>query len=309
MVIRFRMKNILDLSFVSIKQGGTRCTNLRQRMTEDLQLQGLSPVTQRIYLDNVSRLANYFRKSPELLNVDDLRKYFLYLRINKNYAGQSLKSAFYSIRFLYVRTLNWNPDQFKFFKLPKEFKLPIILTKAEIRRILSCVNIGDYKLCLTTIYVCGLRLNEAVNIRVSDVDNERLMLHLKHTKGNKHRCVPIPEKLLELFRFHWKTHRNPKLLFPTRGKNISTTENPINQRTLQATMKKAVEKANIKKKACIHTLRHSYATHLLDSGVNIRVIQEYLGHKSLKTTMIYTHLTINSKELSLTKINELMADL
>ena len=283
--------------------------SLRQRMTEDMQLQGLSPVTQRIYLDNVSRLANHFRKSLEFLDVEDLKKYFIHLRINKNYAMQSLKSAYYSIRFLYVRTLSWNPDQFKFFKLPKEYKLPNILTKVEIRRILSCVKISDYKVCLTTIYVCGLRLNEAVNIQVGDIDNERLILHLKHTKGNKHRCVPIPEKLLELFRLHWRTHRNPKLLFPTRGENMFATEKPINQRTLQATMKRAIKKAKIKKKACIHTLRHSYATHLLDSGVNIRVIQEYLGHKSLKTTMIYTHLTTNSKELSLTKINELMTNL
>lgn len=284
-------------------------TNLRQRMTEDLQLQGLSRVTQRIYLDNVSRLAKHFQRSPELLDVEDLRKYFLHLRIHKNYAAQSLQSAYYSVRFLYIRTLNWKPEQFKFFKPPKEFKLPIVLTKQEIRKILSCVNIRDYRICLQTIYVCGLRLNEAVNIQVGDIDNERLILHLKHTKGNKDRCVPIPEKLLEMFRSHWKTHRNPKLLFPTRGINKSATNDPINKRTLQTTMKKAVKAAGIIKKASIHTLRHSYATHLLDSGVNIRVIQEYLGHKSLKTTMVYTHLTTNSKELSLIKINELMTGL
>lgn len=282
---------------------------LRTRLEEDLQLQGLSPVTQEIYLSRVRRLAEHFAKSPELLSVEDLRQYFLHLRIEKKYSVQSLKSAYYSIRFLYLRTLKWKPEDFNFFRLPKEFKLPVVFTKDEIKRILSGIRISDYRLCLTMIYTCGLRLKEAVNLKPYDIDGEKRLLHIKESKGNKDRCVPLAEELIRRLRQHWKTHHNPHLLFPKRNGNRATTTQTIGKRSLQRSMLIAKREAGINKPGSIHTLRHSYATHLLDSGVNIRVIQEYLGHKSLKSTMIYTHLTTNSKELSLTKINELMADL
>lgn len=284
-------------------------SNLRTRMKEDLQLQGLSPVTQEIYLNQVRRLSEHFSKSPDLLSIEDLRQYFLHLQTKKKYSVQSLKSAYYSIRFFYLRTLKWKPEDFNFFRLPKEFKLPVVFTKDEIKRILSGIRISDYRLCLTMIYTCGLRLKEAVNLKPYDIDGDKQLLHIKEGKGNKHRCVPLPKELIIRLRQYWKTHRNPHLLFPKRQGERSTTSQAISKRSLQYATLKSKREAGINKPGSIHTLRHSYATHLLDSGVNIRVIQEYLGHKSLKSTMIYTHLTTNSKELSLAKINELMNNL
>jgi site-specific recombinase XerD len=280
-------------------------TDLRKRVTEDLRLQGLSEVTQRTYLARIKRLAVYFNKSPEFLTVENLRDYFHYLITEKKYSSQSLKSAYYSIRFLYTRTLGWEKEKFSFFKPKKESKLPVVLNKDEVQRILLQIKIFDYYVCLLLIYSCGLRLKEAINVHTGDIDGKRKILHLKTTKGNKDRCVPIPDKVLILLRKLWLTHRNPVLLFPARNCNREKTTQTISLRILQRAMLAAKKAANINKRASIHTLRHSYATHLLEDGVNIRTIQELLGHKSIKTTMIYTHLTNVSAELAVKKINEL----
>lgn len=281
-------------------------TNLRKRVTEDLRLQGLSEVTQHTYLSRINRLAVYFNKSPELLTVEDLRDYFHYLIYEKKYSNQSLKSAYYSIRFLYIRTLGWEKEKFSFYKPGRESKLPVVLNKDEVQRILSQVKIFDYYVCLLLIYSCGLRLKEAINVHTGDIDGKRKMLHLKTTKGNKDRCVPIPDKVLLVLRKLWLTHRNPELLFPARRCNREQTTQTIGARTLQHAILAAKKKANINKKASIHTLRHSYATHLLEDGVNIRIIQGLLGHKSIKSTMIYTHLTNVSEEIAVKKINDLI---
>jgi integrase/recombinase XerD len=202
--------------------------------------------------------------------------------------------------------LGWEKEKFSFYKPKKEYKLPVVLNKEEVRKILSLIKIFDYYVCLLLIYSCGLRLKEAINIHIGDIDGNRKILHLKTTKGNKDRCVPIPDKVLILLRKLWLTHRNPALLFPARRCNREQTTKTLSVRSLQHTMLAAKKAANINKKASIHTLRHSYATHLLEDGVNIRIIQGLLGHKSIKSTMIYTHLTNISEEMAVKKINELI---
>lgn len=185
-----------------------------------------------------------------------------------------------------------------------------MLTQTEVRQILSGVQRLHYRVCLTTIYSCGLRLGEALRLQVGDVDGERELLHIRHAKGNRDRYVPLPQTTLPLLRQQWATHRHPFLLFPSRFRcNPQQASRPMGPGGVQKAFKAALVANGIAKNATVHTLRHSWATHLLEAGVNLRLIQLWLGHKSLKTTALYTHLTRNAHTLAGEKINDLMADL
>jgi len=171
--------------------------------------------------------------------------------------------------------------------------------------------IAVYRVCLTTIYACGLRLMEGARLQVPDVDGERKLLHI-HGKGGKDRYVPLPDGTLTLLREHWRTCRNPLWLFPTGTRShVAPLNDPavghISRASLQSAFARAVKQSGVRKRAHVHTLRHSYATHLLEAGVNLRLIQEYLGHTSPRTTSIYTHLTREIRDAALSPINHLMA--
>ena len=175
-----------------------------------------------------------------------------------------------------------------------QFKLPVILSANEVRRILALVPALDHRVCLTTIYSCGLRLGEGVRLQVRDVDSERMFLHIRAGKGNQDRYVPLPGRTLLLLREQWKSHRHPTLLFPAKGhsgQGARTATRPMCRSTLQRAFRLALQASGVKKEAHVHTLRHSYATHLLEQGENLRQIQVNLGHKSPVATVVYTHLT------------------
>jgi integrase/recombinase XerD len=166
---------------------------------------------------------------------------------------------------------------------------------------------------LSTVYACGLRLTEALNLEVSDIDSTRMMLHVHRGKGAKDRFVPLPKTALSILRTRWKTQRNPRLLFPAQGRDsrsASSADTPMAISSVQGAFRAAKREAGIGKRAVsIHTLRHSYATHLLEAGVNLRVIQQYLGHSSLETTMVYLHLTAKGNEDAYALIDSVMEDL
>lgn len=169
-----------------------------------------------------------------------------------------------------------------------------MLSAAEVRRILSAVPALDHRVCLSTIYSCGLRLGEGLRLQVRDIDSERMFLHIRAGKGNQDRYVPLPQRTLLLLREQWKAHRHPTLLFPAKGhsgQGARTATEPMCRTTLQRAFRLALQASGITKQAHIHTLRHSYATHLLEQGENLRQIQVNLGHKSPLVTAIYTHLT------------------
>jgi len=185
-----------------------------------------------------------------------------------------------------------------------------VLSRAELWRILDEVRIPVYRACLTTIYSCGLRLMEGARLAVPDVDGDRKMLHI-HGKRGKDRYVPIPGSTLELLREHWRTHRSPQWLFPAptrRGLSRALAGNagPVTRSSLQGAFRRGLQKSGVHKRAHVHTLRHSYATHLLEEGVQLRIIQTYLGHKSSRTTDIYTHLTREVRKTAIDPINRLM---
>lgn len=287
-------------------------TELRKRMIECLQLRGLSERTQESYVRAVRQLAEHYHKAPDLITEEELRQYFLFLKNVKHYSRNTMTIAICGIRFLYQDTLNREWAIFGIVRPAPEKKLPVILSVAEVRQILSLIRLPRYKVCLSTIYSCGLRLQEGTNLHVADIDSARLMLHVRHGKGAKDRYVPLPRRTLELLRQYWKQHRNPRLLFPAEGRNhidLAQATEPMSKSSVQDAFHAALKESGNNKHASVHTLRHSWATHLLEAGVNLRLIQEWLGHSSPATTSVYTHLTFKAEQLGTQAINQLMSDL
>ncbi len=288
-------------------------TPLRQRMLEDMQLRGFSPRTQEAYVRSVRQLAAHFHTPPDELTEDHLRQYFLYLANVKHFARASFTIALCGIKFFYERTLGREWQVLDLVRPAREKKLPVILSRDEVRRILGCVRLPVYRACLTTIYVCGLRLLEGARVQVADVDSARGLVHV-HGKGGRDRYVPLPGDALGMLREHWRTHRSPEWLFPApvrRGTRyfVPPGAGPISRSSLQSAFVPARKQSGVAKRAHVHTLRHSYATHLLEDGVNLRLIQAYLGHTSARTTQIYTHLTPEVRQTAVDPINRLMQGL
>ena len=290
----------------------TTVSPLRQRMLEDLQLRGLAARTQDAYLRTVRQLAEHYRKSPDLITEDELRLYFLYLKNDQHASPSTFRIALSGLKFFYQYTLR---REWATLELPRptyEKKLPTVLSTTEVRLILGCLRLPHHRVCLTTIYSCGLRLLEGVQLKVTEIDSDRQMLHIRQGKGNKDRYVPLPEGTLKLLRDYWSTHRHPVWLFPalTRaGVRLSSATQPMDASSVQRAFKAALHESGVSKAASVHTLRHSYATHLLEAGVNLRLIQAYLGHSSPKTTALYTHLTREANALAAEAINRVMQPL
>jgi integrase/recombinase XerD len=279
---------------------------LRQKMIEDMQLRGFAVRTQEAYLLAVRQLARHYHKPPDQINEEELRQYFLFLKNEKHAARASCTIALCGIKFFFERTLGREWKTFAFLRPAKEEKLPVVLSVGEVGRVLGCVHRQRYRVCLTTIYACGLRLLEGVRLQVTQIDGERQLLHVCQGKGGKDRYVPLPSACLKLLRQHWRTHRNSTWLFPSPFEEINQ---PMNASGVQRAFRAAVQESGIHKEATVHTLRHSYATHLLEAGVNLRIIQSYLGHASPATTAIYTHMTSNTETQTRQTINDLVCSL
>lgn len=279
-------------------------TILRQKMEADLQLRGLAPKTREAYLRAVKQLSAHYQKSPDALSEDEIKDYFLWLTNKKKVSRSAFVIALCGIRFFYEQTLKKEWHCFGLIRPPKSKKLPVVLSREEVQLVIKAVRKESHRVCLMTIYSCGLRTREGVGLAVTQIDSDRMMLHIQGAKGGKDRYVPLPEKTLELIRRYWVTHRNPHWVFPSPIKRKSHSQ--MDPSGVRRTFKLALRECRIMKPATIHSLRHSYATHLLEAGVSIRHIQNYLGHTSLQTTMIYTHLTQNGFEQTVTRINRLV---
>ena len=287
-------------------------TPLRQRMVEDMQLRGLSEKTQEAYVRAVRQLAEHYGKSPEHMGEGDLRRYFLYLQNDKQVSPSTFTLALCGIKFFYEHTLKREWAVLDLVRPRREKKLPVVLSVAQVHRILGCLRRPRYRVCLSTIYSCGLRLQEGVDLQVDAIDSDRMAVHVRHGKGAKDRYLPLPERTLEMLRQYWRTHRHAVWLFPAPIRMElppSAAIKPMSVSGVQRAFKAALQESGVQKPATVHTLRHSYATHLLEAGVNLRVIQAYLGHSSPKTTAIYTHLTRKAEDLAAEAINRVMADL
>lgn len=284
-----------------------------ERSMKALQLNGVSLRTQQSYTRMVRMLVDFYGKTPDLVTEEELQEYFLHKKNICNWSGAYMRICYCAIRFFFVNVLERKWHTFDYLRAKREQKLPAVLSQDEVRRLLAAVRLPHLHAYLSTVYSCGLRLEEALCLEVSDIDSDRMMIHVHRGKGTKDRYVPLPQPTLAILRKHWATHRNPRLIFPAPGRHrneAATTTTPISKTTVQEALRKAKKAAMIRKRGVsVHTLRHSYATHLLEQGVNLRVIQRYLGHNSLMTTMIYLHLTQKGHDDASQIINDLMEDI
>jgi integrase/recombinase XerD len=287
-------------------------TALRKRMIACLQLRGLSERTQEMDVRAVRQLAEHYHKSPALITEEELRQYFLYLKHVKKYSRSASTIALCGIKFFFEHTLTKEWTTLTFVRPPREKKLPVILRREEVRRILGGVRRLRYRVCLTTIYSGGLRLQEGTHLQVPDLDRARLLIHVRRGTGGTDRYVPLPHRTLALLRQYWVTHRHPVLIFPAPGRGgigLSTATDAMPRSSVQGAFRAALQDSGIHKHASVHTLRHSWATPLLEAGVNLRLIQAYLGHSSPTTTSVYTHLTVRAEPLGADAMNRLMSAL
>jgi len=278
-------------------------------MIEDMQLRGLSKKTQESYLRSVRQLAEHYHKAPDQISEEELRQYFLYLKNVRKVSHSSCTVALCGIKFFYERTLRREWPTLELVRSPREKKLPVVLSVEEVGQILGCVRRMKYRVCLGTLYSCGLRLKEGLHLQVGDIDSDRLQIHVRHGKGGKDRYVPLPERTLKMLRQYWVTHRHPEWLFPASNYRGWMATEPMNPSGVQKAFRAACKESGIQKHATVHTLRHSWATHMLEAGVNLRVIQAYLGHSSPNTTAIYTHLTRKAEVPAVTAINQVMDEI
>ena len=285
-------------------------TKWYNKTVKALQINGKSERTQQAYARSVRQLIEFYRKEPDKITEHELQEYFLHRRNVDEWSPNTLKICYCAVRFFYQHVLHRDWHIFNILRAQSEKRLPCVLSRSEVFQILNHVRTFHNYTFLTTVYTCGLRLQEALFLQVSDIDKDRMMIHVHRGKGAKDRFVPLPEETLMLLRRYWITHRNPVLIFPALGRNGKggpAAKTPMAADSVQGAFRQARFAAGIKKRrVSIHTLRHSYATHLLEEGVNLRVIQRYLGHAQLETTMVYLHLTQKGQEDAYEIINNVM---
>jgi site-specific recombinase XerD len=261
-------------------------TNLRQRMTEDMQVRNLSPLTQSSYVQQVSMFARHFDKSPAVLGIEDIRDYQLYLTNQKKLDASSIKVAVSAIRFLYRVTLGRPWDFDEIVPSPKKPRtLPIILSPEEVAHFLGCVANIKHRTILTTCYAAGLRISEAVHLMPTAIDRQRMVIRVEQGKGRKDRYVMLSPKLLEVLSDYWYRARPKGCLFPG-----DIPGQPITYGAVELACKAAHARSGLSKPVTPHSLRHAFAVHLLEAGTNLRTIQLLMGHSSLNTTARYLRI-------------------
>jgi integrase/recombinase XerD len=263
----------------------TPMTPLRKRFIDDLRLRNYSPRTIEIYIDGVCRLARYFKRSPDQLDAEEIRRFQLHL-IEQKASWCVFNQTVCALRFLYTVTLG-QPDmigRIPFAKKPK--KLPVVLSPEEVVQFLDTAKRVRDRTLLDVCYTCGLRVSELVSLQVSDIDRRRMVIRVRG-KGQKERLVPISPRLLQVLRAYWLRYRPKTWLFPGADSDKRLTENAVRRLCDQG-----AERARLRKRITPHTLRHSFATHLLEAGVDLLTVQALLGHNHLRTTAIYLHVSL-----------------
>ncbi len=285
-------------------------SELFRQMRDNLILSGRSESTQWAYLRQVKYLSHFYDKSPDLITEDEIRRFLIHRQTKDGLSASSMRIAHTGLRFFYQTVLARDWKTLTLIKSRSEKRLPSVLSIPEVRRILANVSRFHNYAYFVTVYSCGLRLHEGLFLQTTDIDSDRMLVHVHRGKGAKDRYVPLPDQTLVLLRRYWSVHRNPTWLFPAMGRDekmATGAEIPMSRTSVQGAFTRARKKAKISKRyVSIHTLRHSYATHLLEKGVHIRAIQKYLGHSNLETTMKYLHLTSYGQEDSCRTLNSIM---
>jgi len=259
---------------------------LRDQMEMDMKLRRFSPKTIACYLACMKGVAKHFRKSPAELGEEEIRAYLHYLMEERKVSQSVLVQTYSALKFFFENTLQKPWNAFRIPRCKQRRRLPGVLAREEVESIFSVTNNLKHRAILMTIYSAGLRIGEVTRLKVSDIDSRRMMIRVNEGKGLKDRYTLLGERNLGMLRRYWKAYRPLEWLFP--GRNAS---GPVSISAIQRVFKSSLEKAGIKKKASVHTLRHCFATHLLESGTDLYYIQRLLGHKSAGTTSVYLHIT------------------
>lgn len=260
-------------------------TKLRLQMTQDLQLAGLSPRSQVVYLDAIRAFARHFKRSPAELGQTEVRAWVEHLTEQRRLGAGRLAQYFAALKFLYGKTLG-RPEVVAFLSWPRPPRRPpVVLSPGQVQMLLNALRKPTYRILFVTIYATGLRIHEACKLEVRDIDAQRGVIHVRHSKGNKQRMVMLSPRLYAILRAYWKLVRPaaPYLFASRRGGSLK----PDSARTALA---RAVQECRLQDRVTPHVLRHSFATHLLESGTDLRVIQALLGHASITSTEIYTQV-------------------
>ena len=287
---------------------------LLDRMRQDMQLRGLAPRTQEAYLDAVTGVAAFCARSPNALDSlteDELRRYFLHLVEDRHASRSTVLQRRAGLRFLVAITLRRTWPVLDLVRPAKRRTLPVVLAPAEVRTLLALVRDPRVRMCLTTIYGCGLRLSEGTGLTTHDIDGARMVLRIRHGKGGRDRYVPLAERVLLLLRAYWRA-TSPRFPQPPGAQWVFPNRQatgPLSANTVQRTLIAVGRVSGLPKHVSAHTLRHSYVTHLLEHGVHLRTIQELLGHQSPSTTAIYTNVTPTVASALHATVNSLMATL
>jgi integrase/recombinase XerD len=276
-------------------------TPLRQRMIEDMKLRNYAPLTITVYVERIATFARHFHKSPECLGPADIRAYLLFLVQEKHVSWSYFDQALAALRFLYRTTLGQKLVLDEFVSPRKPKKLPVVLSPDEVARFFEAITSLKHRAILMTAYAAGLRVSEVVSLRIDDIDSRRMVIRIRQAKGRKDRYVMLSPRLLAILREYWKAARPTQFLFPGH-----VPDRPITPRTVQKACRNAQEVAGLGKRVRVHTLRHSFATHLLEAGTNIRIIQILLGHRSLRTTAVYTHVSTAALEATQSPLDRLV---
>jgi site-specific recombinase XerD len=280
------------------------------RFKQDLQLKGLGERTQQAYVRALRKFTEFLQRQPDTATEEDLRKYFLFIKNQKHFESSSINVAQCGLKRFFKLTCPRDWPTLRLLRVKRELKLPTVITIDEVRLLLRVIQKPSMLCFFITVYHLGLRLQEALHLEVSDIDSKRMLVHIHRGKGAKDRLVPLPESTLLALREYYATHRNPTLIFPAEGrdhKQAKTAKKPMSQSSVQLVIKAVLEQLKWDQRGIsTHTLRHCYATHLLEAGVNLRLIQKYLGHASLTSTMVYLHVTTVGEEAAIAKINLLM---
>ena len=284
-----------------------------QRTFDQVLIKGLSQRTAETYAREIRILGRWTNKPLDELDEEDLRSFILYRRNDCELGSSSMRILYSGLKTLYSEVMDNKWPLLEVMKSQRESRLPIILSREEVGLILNSISRPQNMTYLRLVYTCGLRLSEALYLKPTDIHYKSMRsLHI-HGKGAKDRYVPLPRKTYMYLRRYWSLHCNPNWIFPSlraSGKNGSEATRPMATSTVQAALGRAVKRAGIHKAGIrVHTLRHCYATHLLDEGINIKVIQELLGHGTLQQTLIYLHLTNWGKANVREKINKLMKEI
>ena len=275
---------------------------LRRRMIEDMTIRNLSPATQRSYVSAVSKFSRYFGRSPDLLDLEDVRTFQVHLA-STGISWPALNQIVCALRFFYGVTLGGAlvPERIAYARAPQ--KLPVVLSADEVVHFLEAVSSLKCRAALTTAYAAGLRASEVAALRIEDIDSARGVIHVQHGKGGKDRNVMLSPQLLGILRTYWRLARPRTWLFPGRDE-----DRPIDPTVLHAACRSAVKAASLTKWVTIHTLRHSFATHLLQNGADIRIIQVLLGHANLSSTARYTQVATHTIRATQSPFDRLSLD-